>query len=150
MLTLKIHNLDDVAVLRCVGRITADDGDALRTAVLTQPDVRIVVLDLAGVSAVDAAGLGMLVSLRNWASATGKQLKLMNVVPRVEEVLELTHLKAEFEICSVADMLELLCRASRLPSSPDNSTTTGSMETASPEMGARGVSTHGLALPFFS
>ena len=111
MLNLRIHNLGDVAVLRCAGRITAEDRDCLRDAVLAQPQIRIAVLDMAEVSAVDAAGLGMLVSLRTWADATGKQLKLMNLTPRVEEVLELTNLRPKFEFCSVADMVDLLCRA---------------------------------------
>jgi hypothetical protein len=47
MLNLRIHNLGDVAVLRCAGRITADDRDCLRDAVLTQADIRTAVLDLA-------------------------------------------------------------------------------------------------------
>jgi anti-sigma B factor antagonist len=111
MLNLRIHNLGDVAVLRCAGRITADDRDRLRDAVLAQADIRIAVLDLAEVSAVDAAGLGMLLALRTWADATGKQLKLMSLTQRVEEVLELTNLRSQFEFCSVADMVDLLCRA---------------------------------------
>src|SRR5206468_9059358 len=72
MLKLRIHNLGDVAVLRCAGRITTDDRDRLRDAVLAQADIRVAVLDLADVTAVDAAGLGMLVALRAWADATGK------------------------------------------------------------------------------
>jgi len=59
---------------------------------------------------VDAAGLGILVSLRTWAHAMGTELKLLNVTPRVEEVLELTNLKSVFEVCSVRDMIDLLCR----------------------------------------
>jgi len=35
----------------------------------------------------------------------------MNLTPRVEEVLELTNLRPKFEFCSVADMVDLLCRA---------------------------------------
>jgi anti-anti-sigma factor len=72
-----------------------------------------VVLDLAEVSAVDAAGVGMLVLLRLWANATGTKLKLMNLTPRVEEVLQLTKLRSAFEVCSVREMMDLLCRASR-------------------------------------
>ena len=111
MLNLKIQNLGDVTVFRCAGRITADDADGLRKAVLAQSQLRVAVLDLAEISAVDAAGLGMLAGLRNWAKAAGKQLKLMNIVPRVDEVLEITHLRSAFEICSVREMMDLLCRA---------------------------------------
>lgn len=111
MLSLTIHNLDDVTVFRCAGRITIEDGHALRNAVLVQPHSPITVLDLAGISVVDAAGLGILVSLRRWADATGTKLKLMNLIPRVEDLLELTKLKSAFEVCSVHEMLDLLCRA---------------------------------------
>lgn len=115
MLSLTIQKLGDVSVFQCAGRLTAGDGDILRIAVRTQSRVRTVVLDLAEISAVDAAGLGMLVSLRAWAKSTGTELKLMNLTPRVEEVLELTHLRPAFEVCSVREMMDLLCRATQPP-----------------------------------
>jgi anti-sigma B factor antagonist len=111
MLRLTTQNLGDVMVYRLAGRITAGDSDGLRNAVCNERDARVVVLDLADVTAVDAAGLGMLISLRTWAKNSGAKLKLMNVTPKVEEVLELTKLKSAFEICSVHDMMDLLCRA---------------------------------------
>jgi len=114
-LNLTIQVLGDVAVLRCSGRITAEDTEDLRNAVLTPSDIRAVVLDLAEVSTVDAAGLGTLASLRLWATETGTQLKLMNLAPLVEEVLEITNLKEQFEICSLSEMLDLLCRAIHQP-----------------------------------
>ncbi|HYY69603.1 MAG TPA: STAS domain-containing protein [Terriglobales bacterium] len=113
MLSLTIHNLGDVTVFRCAGRITAEDRDVLRNAVSSRPGMRIAVLDLAEVSAMDAAGLGTLLFLRRWAKDTGKELKLMNLLPRVEELLELTKLRSSFEVCSVRDMVDLLCRATR-------------------------------------
>jgi len=114
-LNLTIQILGDVAVLRCTGRITAEATNELRNAVFAPPDIRTVVLDLAEVSSVDAAGLGTLVSLRNWATQTGSQFKLMNLAPLVEEVLEITNLKEQFEICSLSEMLDLLCRAIHEP-----------------------------------
>ena len=76
---------------------------AVRTPVL--------VLDIMETVLIDAAGLGVLVSLRTWAKSTGRILKLMNVMPQVEQVLRLTKLHSEFEICSAREMLELLCLA---------------------------------------
>ena len=111
MLRLTIHTMGDVAVFRCAGRITFVGGDALRFAVSRHPPMRIAVLDLAEITGVDAAGLGILVSMQAWADATGTVLKLMNLTPRVEELLELTNLRSAFEVCSVQDMLDLLCRA---------------------------------------
>jgi anti-sigma B factor antagonist len=111
MLSLTIHKLGDVAVFQSAGRITANDGDTLRKAVLSQSPIRMAVLDLSEITAIDAGGLGMLLSVRAWANATGTRLKLMNLTPRVEEVLQLTHLRSAFEVCSGREMLDLLCRA---------------------------------------
>ena len=51
-LNLTIQILGDVAVLRCAGRITVEDSEELREAVLAPPEIRTVVLDLAGVRRV--------------------------------------------------------------------------------------------------
>jgi hypothetical protein len=53
----------------------------------------------------------MLVSLRKWAKASDVRLKLMNLTPKIEDLLDLMQLKSAFEICSVPEMLGLLCRA---------------------------------------
>jgi len=112
MLSLTSQNLDDVTVFRCAGRITAGDEAALRNAFLAQPHIRVAVLDLAEVNAVDAAGLEALASLRTWVNATGAELKLMNLAPGVEEALNSAR-ESALEVCSVHDMLDLLCRAAR-------------------------------------
>jgi hypothetical protein len=36
---------------------------------------------------------------------------MMNLTPRVEDLFEITNLRSTFEICSLRDMLDLLCRA---------------------------------------
>ncbi|HEU5414859.1 MAG TPA: STAS domain-containing protein [Candidatus Angelobacter sp.] len=111
MLSFTTNNLGDVAIFECKGRMTLEGGDALRTAVLNQPYVQVVVLDLKEIKDIDAAGLGVLASLRGWAKATGTELKLMNLTSRVEKALVLTGLKSVFTICSARDMIDLWCRA---------------------------------------
>jgi len=64
---------------------------------------------------MDAAGLGVLVSLRSWATQSGGTFKLMNVNFKIGSLLELTNLKSAFEICSAREMLDLLCRALHAP-----------------------------------
>ena len=110
MLEITTHNLGDATIFHCAGRITAEHADKLHMTVLRQAPST-AVLDLAEVTAIDAAGVGMLVSLRWWAKTTGAQLKLMNLTPRVEDLLELCNLRSPFEICSVREMLGLLCLA---------------------------------------
>jgi len=111
MLSFTINNLGDVAIFECKGRMTLEGGDALRSAVLNQPYVQVVVLDLKEIRDIDAAGLGVLASLRGWAKATGTELKLMNLTSRVEKALALTGLKSVFTICSAREMIDLWCRA---------------------------------------
>jgi len=118
MLKVIIRNLGDATIFRCEGGIAFPDAGRLRVAVMTHPPTRLAVLDLAEVDAIDGAGLGILVSLRAWSRATGTRLKLMNLQPKVEYLLELTHLKPLFEMSSVRDVLELFCRVfnpSRFP-----------------------------------
>ena len=108
-LKLTIRNLGDATIFRCEGRIVFPEAETLRVAVFTHSRTRLAVLDLAGINAIDGAGLGIFVSLRAWSRATGTRLKLMNLKPRVEYMLKLTHLRPLFEICSVRDVLELFC-----------------------------------------
>jgi anti-sigma B factor antagonist len=110
MLEITTHNLGNVTIFHCAGRITLENADLLRMIVLKQAP-SIAVLDLAEITAIDAAGVGILVSLRWWAETTGARLKLMNLTPRMEDLLELFNLKSAFEICSVPEMLSLLCLA---------------------------------------
>jgi anti-anti-sigma factor len=49
---------------------------------------RRIVLDLAGVSRIDAAGIGELVRAYNIASASNSALRIVNTTPRVREMLE--------------------------------------------------------------
>lgn len=113
MLNFTIHKLGHTALFRCAGRLVSDNVESLREAIQRQSQVRTVVLDLAEISSIDAAGVGVLVSLREWTRATGAAFKLMNLAPRVEEVLELTKVSAAFDVCTVAEMLDLLCHAIR-------------------------------------
>ena len=66
MLSIRAENMGDAVVLRCVGRIVAGDPTcALRDAVMCQVGKRLVVLDLAEVDTIDAAGLGDFIFLRH-------------------------------------------------------------------------------------
>ena len=111
MLTARVQRLKDVTVIHCAGRIAFPHASELWATVLRHTRTQALVLDLADVLAIDAAGLGILLSLRAWAERTRTELKLMNVTPRVEQLLGLTRLKSKFEICSAREMLDLLCRA---------------------------------------
>jgi anti-anti-sigma factor len=111
MLSFTINKLGDIAVVECKGRLTIEGAGTLKTAVRTHAHGKAIVLDLKQISDIDAAGLGVLTALSAWADEEGTELKLMNLMPRVEKVLELTRLKPLFKVCSARDMLDLWRRA---------------------------------------
>lgn len=111
MLVLRIQTLEDVTILHCTGRFAFPQAVELEAAILRAVRTPVLVLDMMETVLIDAAGLGVLVSLRAWAKSTGRILRLMNVMPRIEQLLRLTELYSEFEICSAREMLELLCLA---------------------------------------
>ena len=94
MLTVTVENFAEVVVLRCLGRIVRGDETSILCSAVQQ-ESRNVVLDLTEVDAIDAAGIGALVSLQ----AAGIYLKLMNPTEQVRGVLRLTNLESVFEIC---------------------------------------------------
>jgi len=93
MLTVTVKESDDGVVLQCQGRLVRGDETAILCAAVRQ-EGRNVTLDLAGVDAIDAAGIGSLVSLQ----ATGIYLTLLNPAEQVREVFRVTQLESIFEI----------------------------------------------------
>lgn len=93
MLTVTVKDSHDGVLLQCQGRIVGGDETAILCAAVGQRG-REVTLDLSGVDALDAAGIGSLISLQ----ASGVYLKLLNPTEPVREVLRVTQLDSVFEI----------------------------------------------------
>jgi anti-anti-sigma factor len=93
MLTVNVQDFDDDVILRCAGRIVRGEETSILCAALSYSG-RNVILDLAEVDAIDAAGIGMLISLQ----AAGIYLKLVNPNHRVLEMLRVTQADSIFEI----------------------------------------------------
>ena len=94
MLKVTVDDSDEMLVLRCVGRIVSGDEGALLCAAIRHQE-RILGVDLSMVDAIDAAGIGALVSLQ----AAGIYLKLLNPSKVVLKVLKVTKMDSVFEIC---------------------------------------------------
>ena len=105
MLKVHAHKLGDVTVLRLQGRIVLGETTTLRNGVLSQSHAGAVVLDLARVSGIDAAGLGVMLELREQTHAKGIEFRLMNVTRLVQQVLEMTRLDSVLEISSRESVL---------------------------------------------
>ncbi len=95
MLTITIQDLGDVVILQCRGRIVRGEETAILCPAVRHAG-RSVILDLKRVDAIDAAGIGALLSLQ----AAGVYLRLRDPSPPVREVLRLTRLESVFEICA--------------------------------------------------
>src|SRR5579872_5456302 len=102
MLNIAIENTLDVAILRCSGRIVRGEAlQTLRSAVVARASARIIVLDLAQVSFLDAGGIAVLLSLNEWAGRQGIQFKITSPSKFVQKVLALTRLDRVFDVSSL-------------------------------------------------
>jgi len=109
MITIDAERSGDVAVVRCSGRLVRGESvSELRSAVVSQKDTRVIVLDLTGLEFLDAGGLGTFVSLHHWSRSRGIQLKLVNPPAFVRELLARTGLEHVFDVSSIADSLWVL------------------------------------------
>ena len=100
-LNIGIRQLQDVRVVDVQGRITLGDGASeLREAVrmMTAEGHRKILLNLAEVSYIDSAGLGVLVSAFASVTHQGGQVKLLNLTKRVQDLLLITKLYTVFEV----------------------------------------------------
>ena len=77
------------------GVLTFDDHETFRGVVTTIVDspAPTAVLDLAGLTMIDSAGIGMLLLANDRASKQGKQLRLQGVTGHVAKVVELSRLE---------------------------------------------------------
>ena len=90
-----------VTILEPKGKITIGVGDvALREAVAEalEAGARNILADLGGVSTIDSSGIGELVSAYTSVSNRGGKLKLVNLPPKVTDILQITQLSSVFEV----------------------------------------------------
>ncbi|MGE3509297.1 MAG: STAS domain-containing protein [Vicinamibacterales bacterium] len=90
-----------VTILDCSGSITlGESADVLKDKVrsLLQQGRKQILINLAGVSYIDSAGLGELVSAYTTATRQGGALKLSNLTKRIEDLLVITKLSTVFEL----------------------------------------------------
>ncbi|HZD32937.1 MAG TPA: STAS domain-containing protein [Candidatus Angelobacter sp.] len=80
-------------VLICRGRFVLETSNAFKTEVKKlSPDHKLVQADMSGVDYVDSAGLGSLLGIFVSAKSDGCHLELINVHPRVKDLLNMTRL----------------------------------------------------------
>jgi anti-anti-sigma factor len=105
--TLNLHTYawENATVVRCSGRLTAETSLDLKTEVKALlPNKRPVILDLSELAYMDSSGLGTLVGLYISAKGAKCELQLLNLSPRIRELLSITNVLSEFESCGRSSM----------------------------------------------
>jgi anti-sigma B factor antagonist len=94
--TLSIDHVassDGTATLVCKGKITTETSGAFKSDVKNlAPGHQYILVDLSDVDFVDSFGLGDVLAAYLAARAVGCNLKLINVHPRVKDLLDITRL----------------------------------------------------------
>jgi anti-anti-sigma factor len=114
---LKVHSIESgtVAVLCLEGQIVTGETEALRRAVQNLSEVSAVKLDFARVTTVDAAGLGVMLELRQQVETKGRRFELMNVGRQICQVLAVTRLDTVFRITNRVEFSPADVRRLRAP-----------------------------------
>ena len=100
MLHVTTRFLAGATIVECGGRLVLGDETAtLRNVVKAalQKSKRIVI-DMGDVSFIDSAGVGMLASLLMSAQMAGGALKLANLSPRMQDMMQITRLYIVLEV----------------------------------------------------
>ncbi len=98
---IEVRHREGVSILEPHGKITIGLGDvALREAVLESLTAGAlnVLLDFQYVSTIDSSGVGEMVSAYTTVTNRGGQLKLVNLPPKVTDILQITQLITVFEV----------------------------------------------------
>lgn len=102
-LNLYTYAWEDATVVRCTGRLTAETSPLLKTEVKALlPNKRRVILDLTELGYMDSSGLGTLVAIYISAKSAKCELQLLNLSPRIRELLSLANVLSVFEECGRA------------------------------------------------
>ena len=98
LLTLEQQRAGDTVTVLCHGKVVSDTVRGMQQEVRPLVEqFKTIVLDLTDVSYMDSSGLGTLIGLFASAKLAGKQLKLINLGARVQELLRITNLLNIFE-----------------------------------------------------
>jgi len=111
MLEVKAKKLETVAILSLRGPIVTGETEILRNAVRSMSDVSAIILDLAGVTMVDAGSLGVMLELRAYTESKGIRFEFMNVSKWVGRVLEVVRLDTVFKITPSVEFFPSVSRS---------------------------------------
>ena len=105
-LTINVKQVNGISIIQPEGSIgVGADAHLLRDRVksLLANGNKKLVINLAGVSLIDSAGLGTLVGLHHSAISCGAKLRLCNLSNFLKELLQITRLLTVFDVSATED-----------------------------------------------
>jgi anti-sigma B factor antagonist len=99
-MTVTARTVDDITILDVQGTVTVgEQAERLRDKVrsVVQEGARRILVNMAGISYVDSAGLGELIAAYTTTKRQGGTLKLLNTTKRLNDLLVITKLATVFE-----------------------------------------------------
>jgi anti-sigma B factor antagonist len=97
----EIRDSGDIRIIGLAGKVTIGSGDIkireLIDSSLAQGR-RKILLDLGGVSTIDSSGIGEMVACYTTVTRNQGQLKLLNLSPKINDILQVTQLITVFEV----------------------------------------------------
>lgn len=97
----QIRDVDDIRVISLSGKITIGTGDVMLRQLINESleaGHSKLLLDLAGISAIDSSGIGEMVACYTSAKNRDAQLKLVNLSPKINDILQVTQLITVFDV----------------------------------------------------
>jgi len=98
-LTLEVQRNETTSTVICRGKLMTGDCSVLTREVdRLIPVSKRIVLDLSDLSQMDSLGLGTLVRLYVSAKSRGSEIVLINLRPRIRELLSITNMLSVFSV----------------------------------------------------
>ena len=97
----QIRDQGDIRIIELSGKITIGTGDVkLRELISSALDAgkNKILLNLAGVSAIDSSGIGEMVACYTTVTNRDGQLKLVHLSPKINDILQVTQLITVFDV----------------------------------------------------
>ena len=114
---LETKNIGGITVIELTGRMTVDNIYSLTKSIERNvfpftgkiedsagKSSSSVVLDMAGVEAIDSSGIGTILFLAKKCRALGGELKIASVPPEVKMVIQIVNFDKIFHICNTLDV----------------------------------------------
>jgi anti-sigma B factor antagonist len=97
---MKLHQSQGILVVTGLQELNATNAASVRDGIRgsVTPEVTGLDIDLSKTRFVDSSGLGALIALHKLMLARGGQVRVLNPIPAVEQVFEITRLNRLFEV----------------------------------------------------